>query len=116
MAWIPRARSIAVTVMGVSTLLMEWTVSSVASRPGEGNIIAYSGTYDGVQVQNGTGNAIRGNAIFSNARRGIELGTGGLVTANDVGDGDGGPNLLQNFPRACRGVLDGPGPEDQRAL
>src|SRR5205823_12114985 len=48
-----------------------------------------------------TGNAIRGNSIFSNGTTaqhlGIDLGTNG-VTANDAGDGDTGANNLQNFP------------------
>jgi len=63
---------------------------------GEGNLIAFN-TTDGVQVGNGTNNAIRGNAIFSNGDLGIDLSLSG-VTANDGGDPDTGANQLQNFP------------------
>ena len=41
--------------------------------------------------------AILGNSIFGNDGLGIDLGTAG-VTPNDTGDGDSGPNNLQNFP------------------
>ena len=42
--------------------------------------------------------AVRRNSIYSNGSLGIELiGTFG-VTANDTGDGDNGPNGLQNYP------------------
>jgi hypothetical protein len=40
--------------------------------PGAGNTIAFNGN-DGVLVDQGTGNAILGNAIFANANLGIEL-------------------------------------------
>jgi hypothetical protein len=40
--------------------------------PGAGNTIAFNGN-DGVLVDQGTGNAILGNAIFANASLGIEL-------------------------------------------
>ena len=61
-----------------------------------GNVIAFNGA-DGVFVEAGTGNAILGNSIFSNASLGIDLAGDG-PTPNDPGDGDTGPNNLQNFP------------------
>jgi hypothetical protein len=67
------------------------------------NAIAFNslpGTgYDGVRLLpgTGTGNLIIGNATYSNASLGIDLGADG-VTPNDLGDGDTGANELQNFP------------------
>lgn len=60
------------------------------------NVIAFNGAR-GVFVSGGTGNLIFGNSIFSNGGLGIDLGDSG-VTPNDAGDGDDGPNGLQNFP------------------
>ncbi len=69
--------------------------------PGEANVIAFNGTTSfsgiGVWVENGTGNSIRGNSIHDNFGLGIGLATDG-ATPNDPGDGDAGPNGLQNFP------------------
>ncbi|MDA2929353.1 right-handed parallel beta-helix repeat-containing protein [Acidobacteria bacterium AH-259-O06] len=67
-----------------------------------GNTIAFN-RGDGVFVRSGTGNAILSNSIFSNAGLGIDLGDPvdlrpDGVTNNDAGDGDTGPNNLQNFP------------------
>ena len=73
------------------------------TQSGEANTIAFN-SGPGVLVTSGTGNSIRGNAIFSNAGLGIDLGgvtfpTGANgVTANDPNDADNGPNNLQNFP------------------
>ena len=82
---------------------------------GAGNVIAFNGSISrnsgGVGVVVGTGDSILGNSIFSNSGAnppsngdpglGINL-FGGTetsgVTANDAGDGDTGPNNLQNYP------------------
>ena len=74
------------------------TVANIIGGPGagEGNVIAFNGR-DGVYIESGTNNAVRGNAIFSNTGLAIDLGTDG-VTANDANDTDTGANQLQNFP------------------
>jgi Calx-beta domain/IPTL-CTERM motif len=70
---------------------------------GAGNIIAFN-TADGIVIDSvtGLGHSILGNSIFSNTRLGINLLGGSEnafgVTANDVGDADGGANGLQNYP------------------
>ncbi len=70
------------------------------------NIIAFNGQvgagWNGVDIFAGTGNRILNNSIFSNgdafaSNLGINIGPNG-VTSNDNGDGDTGPNELQNFP------------------
>jgi hypothetical protein len=66
------------------------------TQSGAANKIAFN-VGIGVRVLAGTGNAIRGNSIFSNGFLGIDLG-GNFVTVNDSTDSDTGPNLLQNFP------------------
>ncbi len=65
---------------------------------GAGNRIAFN-SWQGVLIDNAgtTGNPILGNAIYSNTQVGIDLAND-QVTANDSGDGDSGPNNLQNFP------------------
>jgi len=51
----------------------------------------------GIRLLNGTNNYFSLNRINANATLGIDL-KGDGVTANDAGDGDSGPNQLQNFP------------------
>ncbi len=67
-----------------------------SAAAGGGNVIAFNGG-SGVNVAEGTLNAIRANSIYSNDGLGIDLNADG-VTANDPGDNDSGPNSLQNFP------------------
>ena len=74
---------------------------------GDANTIAFNQT--GVFVQGGgRGDSIEGNSIYSNAGGsnglGIDLAPGG-VTPNDQGDGDTGPNELQNFPDLASATL-----------
>ncbi len=77
--------------------------------PVDGNVIAHNGD-TGVQVRigspavrNASDAYIRNNRIFANgvgpvAGMGINNSAPDLVTPNDPGDGDSGPNGLQNFP------------------
>lgn len=55
----------------------------------------------GIVVDNSSswvGNAILENSISNNNGLGIDLGNNNVVNPNDPGDGDTGPNTLQNFP------------------
>ena len=64
---------------------------------GAPNVIAFNAVGIVVFGTGATGNKISVNSIHSNTGLGIDLGTAG-VTPNDPGDGDAGPNQLQNFP------------------
>jgi hypothetical protein len=52
-------------------------------------------------------NSVLGNTIGNNGGLGIDLGTFGIVTANDLNDSDTGPNKLMNFPVLTTAQLDG---------
>jgi len=70
------------------------------TAPGEGNTIANS-CGAGIAFDNSASYTrwpILGNSIHSNNSFGIKLGLGGLPQPNDAGDGDLGPNNLQNCP------------------
>ncbi|NJN00460.1 MAG: hypothetical protein HC793_02120 [Aquincola sp.] len=75
---------------------------------GEGNTVAFN-TFAGVVVTDAgaSGNSVLGNRIHSNGTLGIDLGNFDGVTANDAGDGDAGPNGLQNFPVLASARTDG---------
>lgn len=77
------------------------------SASGAGNVIAFNGLY-GVELvpDAGSANLISGNRIFGNEAIGIDLGSDG-VTPNDDGDGDSGPNDLQNWPELLGVASDG---------
>jgi hypothetical protein len=71
------------------------------------NVIAYNGDPAnpdpakrgaGVAVATGIHNAIVQNRIHDNGGLGIDLSRDGAVLSNDTGDGDAGPNGLQNYP------------------
>jgi hypothetical protein len=72
------------------------------SVSGAGNRIGFNGR-DGVRVEgNSTGNNLLGSTFIQNRLLGINLVAPGDpasgVTPNDTGDGDTGPNQLQNAP------------------
>jgi hypothetical protein len=62
----------------------------------DANTIRFNGGA-GVAIVSGLANTVLSNSISDNGGLGIDLGNNG-VTLNDVGDADGGPNNLQNFP------------------
>ncbi|HEV8609880.1 MAG TPA: right-handed parallel beta-helix repeat-containing protein [Thermoanaerobaculia bacterium] len=68
------------------------------ATPDLGNVIAGNRIH-GVRLSGFStmNNSILGNSIRDNGSLGIDLGSDG-VSPNDAGDGDGGPNFLQNFP------------------
>lgn len=75
-----------------------------------GNVIAFN-VDDGVKISSAgdLNNLISQNSIYSNGKLGINL-VGGTesaeVTDNDIGDGDPGPNNLQNFPAITDAAAD----------
>jgi CSLREA domain-containing protein len=73
------------------------TIGGVAASTS--NIIAFNQT-DGISLvfDDTAGNAILGNSIFSNGGLGIDIEPPTGVDANDLGDGDIGPNNRQNYP------------------
>jgi hypothetical protein len=83
---------------GQGVALFGGASSNDIGAPGLGNTIAFN-KQPGVTVQDPTttANSIRGNSIYGNGGLGIDLNWDG-VTLNDAGDGDDGPNRLQNYP------------------
>jgi titin len=70
-----------------------------------GNYLAFSqGLYSGTRIRFGsTNDAVLNNAIFSNGRLGIDLGTYG-VNANVLCDATSGDNMAQNYPVLSQAV------------
>ena len=64
---------------------------------GAGNVVARNRA-SGVALTGGARATIRGNRIVDNDSLGIDLAPLVAVNANDPGDGDAGPNDLQNYP------------------
>ena len=75
-------------------------------EPGAANVVAFNAGPGFRIIDPGTrANALRRNAVYQNEGAGIEF-TGGVVP-NDDGDGDDGPNNLQNFPEITSASGDG---------
>ncbi len=83
---------------GGGVLIVDSTNNSIGgTAAGASNRIAFNTGFGVAIAGTSTGNATLANSIFGNAGLGIDL-IGDGVTANDAGDGDTGPNNLQNFP------------------
>lgn len=81
---------------GFSGILLQGPVGANHDVEVNTNIIAFN--WDrGIEVQSGLNHLITQNSIKENSTLGIDLNVDG-VTANDTGDGDVGPNGLQNYP------------------
>ena len=85
----------AIPNMGDGIRVDTTTVLVGGTNAGEGNTIANNRT--GVAVVGASAATILGNSIIGNQALGIDLDDD-LVTANDAGDADSGPNALQNYP------------------
>jgi hypothetical protein len=78
-------------------VFVENATLTVVGQNNAGNVIARNGNAGVVVAAAASGTTIQANSIHSNGGLGIDLNFDG-VTPNDVGDGDTGPNGLQNYP------------------
>ncbi len=94
---VDRIGSTALPNYGHGIFLDDLTFGNRIGGP-SGNIIA-NNTGDGICLSStaSTENLFSANSIFSNHGLGIDLNDDS-VTVNDLGDGDTGPNNLQNYP------------------
>ncbi len=72
---------------------------------GAGNTIAFN-SGDGIEIQQGSGNSIEGNALFANSGLGIDL-EGYGVTSNTGSRDVSMPNFAMNFPVFTSASLSG---------
>ena len=89
--------------IGVFSVASNFTIGGTTA--GAGNVIA-GNSAQGVAIGGlvTAADTVVGNSIFNNGSLGIDIGLDG-VTSNDPGDGDGGANLLQNYPVLASAVL-----------
>ena len=81
----------------IGVLIIDATDSQIGGEnTGESNLIAHNDSI-GVRILAGSGNTVVSNSVHSNGSIGLDLGSD-LVTPNDPGDTDSGPNGLQNYP------------------
>jgi CSLREA domain-containing protein len=86
------------TAAGVSLAGLSNGTTIGGLDPAAGNLIAYNDGVGVLIVDCFCGNAILSNRIFDNRGTGIQLGSFPPINLNDTGDGDTGPNDLQNYP------------------
>lgn len=98
------------------TVLTNVTNTTIGGAAESGNRIAFNGRAGVALTQTGarpiTGIRIQGNQIYANGALGLDVSRSNApdgVTANDAGDGDAGPNNLQNFPTLTAVNADGAG-------
>ncbi len=85
------------TSLGNSGIAVFLTNGAHDNIIGPNNVVTLNGGAVVLSPSAGNGNTIRNNSIFDNSGLAIDLNDDG-VTPNDPGDGDTGPNGLQNFP------------------
>jgi hypothetical protein len=93
---------------GVGILILGSSDNNIGgTAAGEANLIATNNNA-GIEIfgNSATGNRILENSIGLNAGLGIDLGADGK-TPNDAGDGDTGPNNLQNSPQLTKATSSG---------
>lgn len=87
--------------MGIDIDFGDLPVQVGGTNSGAPNVIAFNGGI-GVEIGDGTNNAVLENSIYGNGGLGIHLGSAAYgvtpPTPNDPGDADTGPNSLQNYP------------------
>lgn len=93
---------------GLSGILVRDGAAATAiggTDPGDGNTIAYNAEA-AIAVRDSEGARISRNRTFANAGPAVDLDDDG-ATPNDPGDGDSGPNRLQNSPALGTATGDG---------
>jgi parallel beta-helix repeat protein len=93
----------------IGNLLSANVLDGVATYASNNNLIRHNLIFGNVESGvrlDGVRNTVSRNSTFSNGSLGIDLLADG-VTPNDPGDGDAGPNNLQNFPVLTSATVQG---------
>jgi hypothetical protein len=104
-----------VRIDGIAGTGLPTTTNQLIGSPLAGNTIAFNGGAGVAVLGDSVGIAVRGNSIYANAGRGIDLSDDGLTPDSPGGPHDG-PNHLQNFPVLAEVTSDGQGTSVQGLL